>query len=473
MSPAPRPITDVLLRSQSDERLWALAGAGHPRAFTVLLQRHIGLLTVIARSVAGPGEAEDVIQEGAARAWRALQAGAEVTNPRAWLAAIVRHAATESASRAVPGSTDPESEVIDPRWVEGSVHDRVEVRDLLRAIGELPDNQRRVLVAAEFDGASRTEIAAALQVSEGAVRQLTHRARLTLRAAMTALIPFPLLSRVLAGGSASLSSSVSLEAVSSFAGGTAVLKGGAVLLAVGALGGGAALHAVLGGPSGQKTAAVHAGHGRSGHARGRVVTEASARGGAIPNAIDNAARLGRRPAGPFGRAGAGGGSGGSRPGRAAGLGAATTMPRRIGDGSTAERSNGAADGSGTDQSAGTTTTPSHAGPENGGVSGTDSSSQSTGQDAGGQSTSASDGAQTPVSEASSSGSQDGASTTTTPTATSGSDTTPTGTTTSATVSSTDTSTSPAPSSTDASGTASAPGDVTSSADSGSTGSADG
>ncbi|HET9075183.1 MAG TPA: sigma-70 family RNA polymerase sigma factor [Solirubrobacteraceae bacterium] len=245
MSPAPRPVAELLLRSQSDQRLWELATGGHPRAFTVLVQRHRGLFTVIAAGVVARSEVEDVIQEALARAWRALESGTQVDQPRAWLAAIVRRTAVEMVrSGSDTAGAEPDADVADPRWSEDSVHDRFEVRELLRALADLPENQRRVLVAAEIDGASRAQIAAAMQVSEGSVRALTHRARVHLRAAMTAIIPLPLLSRLLSTGTSAASSGM-VETAGSLAGGTMLLKGGAVLLAVGAVGGGA-LHAVLG-----------------------------------------------------------------------------------------------------------------------------------------------------------------------------------------------------------------------------------
>lgn len=59
-------------------------------------------------------------------------------------------------------------------------------------IGDLPPAQREAFVRRELEGAGDERIAAALQLSPGAVRQLVYRARRSLRAAGL-LVPMPLL----------------------------------------------------------------------------------------------------------------------------------------------------------------------------------------------------------------------------------------------------------------------------------------
>src|SRR5437764_717336 len=79
-------------------------------------------------------------------------------------------------------------------------------------------------VQRELEGKRYDEIGAALGVGDGAVRQLLHRARATLRAGASALTPVGL-----------------LERIAELAGGAGAAKMGAALLATGAIAGGATL----------------------------------------------------------------------------------------------------------------------------------------------------------------------------------------------------------------------------------------
>ncbi|MBO0768723.1 MAG: sigma-70 family RNA polymerase sigma factor, partial [Solirubrobacterales bacterium] len=257
------PVSNLLLRTQSDARLAQLAADGHGAAFTMLVDRHWGLLHVVAARVVGRANIEDVTQEAVARAWRALLGGAVVEEPRAWLTAIVRNSAYEFRGRDAALHGPPSPELVDPRWAEGSVESRREVRELLESIAELPEPQRKALVGSELDGASRSELAEELGVSEGAVRQLVFRARSRLRVGLTALTPYPLAvffareasnmagvtsagGAATAGGAAAAGGGALSGSGSGLAGGSGLAagllsKGGATLVAAGALGGGTAV----------------------------------------------------------------------------------------------------------------------------------------------------------------------------------------------------------------------------------------
>ena len=62
----------------------------------------------------------------------------------------------------------------------------------LSEIARLPARQRQAMIGTALDGRPRAEIARSMGLSEGAVRQLVHRARSTLRSGVTALTPWPL-----------------------------------------------------------------------------------------------------------------------------------------------------------------------------------------------------------------------------------------------------------------------------------------
>lgn len=78
-------LSDVFLRSQSDERLVALARAGSERAFAAIVERYRCELLGQARRLYSAGGAEDIVQQTFLSAFAALQAGAEVAHLRGWL----------------------------------------------------------------------------------------------------------------------------------------------------------------------------------------------------------------------------------------------------------------------------------------------------------------------------------------------------------------------------------------------------
>jgi RNA polymerase sigma factor (sigma-70 family) len=232
-------LSDALLRAQTDERLAGLARAGHERAFVAIVERYRKPLLAFARRIAPEGRAEDIVQQALTSAWAALAAGAEIAHLRGWLHQIVRHEALRVAQREgrdVHDPLDPRG-VVDVRALDAELEDRLRVREAFAGIAGLPARQREALVRIAVEGRSRSEVAAALGLSEGAVRQLVHRARATLRAAATAITPLPLASWAAAaaggGGNAGL-----VEAVAGAGGATAagtLLKAGAVVVATGAL----------------------------------------------------------------------------------------------------------------------------------------------------------------------------------------------------------------------------------------------
>jgi DNA-binding CsgD family transcriptional regulator len=78
---------------------------------------------------------------------------------------------------------------------------RARFSSVVSTMGSLPERQRRALVLRELEGRSYEEIAATLGVSGAGVRQLLNRARNTMRAAASALVPPALVGR-LAGSQA-------------------------------------------------------------------------------------------------------------------------------------------------------------------------------------------------------------------------------------------------------------------------------
>jgi RNA polymerase sigma-70 factor (ECF subfamily) len=130
--------------------------------------------------VRNPIEAEDVTQTTFLNAYRALKRGESPERPRSWLFAIA-HNAIRSRHRWTmrrPKEVPLENEV---HRLSVPEEERANIDEVLKALAELPRNQREALALRELEGLSYGEIATALGVSVTAVESLIARARRTLR----------------------------------------------------------------------------------------------------------------------------------------------------------------------------------------------------------------------------------------------------------------------------------------------------
>ncbi len=178
----------VLLRSQSDERLVGLARAGNERAFAAIVERYSPELQALARRLCSDGRSEDVVQQAFLSAFTALSTGSEVRHLRGWLYQIVRNAATRPAG---PLCVPLDQAAASLNSVDDVVQQRALAMTTLAELARLPDRQRQAMIGTALDGRARAEVASSMGLSEGAVRQLVHRARTTLRSAVTAVTPWP------------------------------------------------------------------------------------------------------------------------------------------------------------------------------------------------------------------------------------------------------------------------------------------
>lgn len=233
-------VPDLFLRSQSDERLVSLARAGHDRAFVAIVERYKRQLVALAWRLGAGSRAEDVVQQALLSAFAALRDGAEVEHLRGWLYQIVRNTAIRAARATAESELGEEAPAADDTAEQ--VERRLRAKGALAGIARLPERQRDALVLSALHGQSRSEIASSMGLSEGAVRQLLHRARASLRATVTAITPYPLASWAARGRLGGGGAPGAGERVAEFAlsGGSAsaagiALKTGAIVLTTGAL----------------------------------------------------------------------------------------------------------------------------------------------------------------------------------------------------------------------------------------------
>jgi RNA polymerase sigma factor (sigma-70 family) len=227
-----------LLRTQSDRRLVALVADGHDRAFEAIVERYRRPLQRYLRKLLSEALAEDVLQASFVRAWQALRSGTDVRELRPWLYRIAHNQALNTL-RAAGSVLPPASADLPAISLEAEIERREELRETLSGIEALPDRQRAALIAIAVAGRSHADVARELGMTDGALRQLLLRARTTLRAAATALTPYPVMSW-LADGQEATAARVAEVAVGA-GGAGAALKASAAVLAAGAV--------VAGGPA--------------------------------------------------------------------------------------------------------------------------------------------------------------------------------------------------------------------------------
>lgn len=241
--PIPRPsrlVAAPLLRAQSDDRLVELVRGGHEPAFAVVVQRYRGQLERYAARIVGPGRAEDAVQQAFVNAHRALLRDGRQIELKAWLYRITHNAALNQlrSLQAEPTDTDDRSAAATGATAAAAADVaalRARLRETLDAVAALPAPQRDALLLRELEGRSHEEIALALGVSAGAARQHLARARTTLRAAVSAVTPYPLVAKLAALGTGSSAAGSAAELVVGAGMGATVIKFGAGVAAGGAL----------------------------------------------------------------------------------------------------------------------------------------------------------------------------------------------------------------------------------------------
>lgn len=175
----------ALLRLQADERLVAHVRRGNQAAFEVLVARYQSRLLAFCRHMLGAGarrDAEDVLQEVFASAYRAMLGDTRPINVRPWLYRIARNRCLNHLRRdPMPSIEGMEMTVVDERiGTAETVHQRAEVRQLLSDIQNLPETQRTAILLREIDDLSYEQIALAMDTTVAAVKSLLVRARVGL-----------------------------------------------------------------------------------------------------------------------------------------------------------------------------------------------------------------------------------------------------------------------------------------------------
>ena len=181
----------------SDEQIVVRVVAGQTALFEVLMRRHNERVYRAARSIVrDESEAEDVMQQAYVNAYSHLRQFDGRSRFSTWLTRIAIHEALARARRRGRYiDMDPEQPTLtlvtsmatslDPERLAFSR----ELGALMEsAIDRLPDGAREVFILRMVEGMSTEEVAAALDVSEAAVKTRLSRARAALRRELSAQI---------------------------------------------------------------------------------------------------------------------------------------------------------------------------------------------------------------------------------------------------------------------------------------------
>ncbi|GAB4569610.1 MAG: RNA polymerase sigma factor [Haliangiales bacterium] len=182
----------------SEARLLAALRAGSADATRAFVSDNIGRMHAVARRIVGSdADAHDVVQDAFLRAFQSLDSFRGASRLSTWLHRIVvnealmrlrarkRHDLTESVDQLLPRFYEDGHRIAPmPSWSESAevLLQKREVRaQVTRCIDSLPAHFRTILVLRDIEGLSTKEVAAALDISAGAVKTKLHRARQALR----------------------------------------------------------------------------------------------------------------------------------------------------------------------------------------------------------------------------------------------------------------------------------------------------
>jgi RNA polymerase sigma-70 factor, ECF subfamily len=207
-------VTEPWVPATPDEvDLLARLRAGDERAFEMLVEQHHSTMITVARMhVKTHATAEEVVQDAWLGVLRGLDGFEGRSSLKTWIMRIVVNAARRRGvrdARTVPFSSlvpeDTEAAVSPDRFQgpdegfpghwnrypsdwrslpENVVTGQETTAIVMRAIAELPTQQRTVIAMRDVHGWTAEEVCAALDLSPGNQRLLLHRARSRVRAAL-------------------------------------------------------------------------------------------------------------------------------------------------------------------------------------------------------------------------------------------------------------------------------------------------
>lgn len=173
------------MRDETDADLVAAMRRGSREAAARLADRYLRACRAVALSIVGdiPG-AEDVTQDAFVYAIERIDECRHPDRFGAWLLQIVRSRSRNAVRDRKPGRVVPLDNVDPASGGASPARDaeRSDLRErLLRALRELPEDRREVVLLHDLEGWTHREIAERMDLPQGTVRSHLHHARRRLR----------------------------------------------------------------------------------------------------------------------------------------------------------------------------------------------------------------------------------------------------------------------------------------------------
>jgi RNA polymerase sigma-70 factor (ECF subfamily) len=131
--------------------------------------------------------ADDLVQSCLVRALAKQHLWQEGTDLRAWLFTILHNQHVNDVRRSARGGTEvPVEDVAAALPVRENATGALQLRDLHRALGRLPESQRQVILLVGLEGMRYEQVAQILNIPIGTVRSRLSRGREMLRELMSA-----------------------------------------------------------------------------------------------------------------------------------------------------------------------------------------------------------------------------------------------------------------------------------------------
>jgi RNA polymerase sigma-70 factor (ECF subfamily) len=171
-----------------DTTMLTRIGQRDENAMEAVFRRYSGpVYSVALRVLRDTGQAEDILQEVFLQLWRKPAAFVQNRGSLgAWLVVIARNRAIDVLRRRKPSDSVDDVVLTSPINVADEAERNIAMQRVRAVIANLPEEQRRTLDLAYFEGLSHTEIASRTGDPLGTVKTRIRQALITLRKALEA-----------------------------------------------------------------------------------------------------------------------------------------------------------------------------------------------------------------------------------------------------------------------------------------------
>jgi RNA polymerase sigma-70 factor (ECF subfamily) len=171
-----------------DTTMLTRIGQRDENAMEAVFRRYSGpVYSVALRVLRDTGQAEDILQEVFLQLWRKPAAFVQNRGSLgAWLVVIARNRSIDVLRRRKPSDSVDDVVLTSPVNVADEAERNIAMQRVRAVIANLPEEQRRTLDLAYFEGLSHTEIASRTGDPLGTVKTRIRQALITLRKALEA-----------------------------------------------------------------------------------------------------------------------------------------------------------------------------------------------------------------------------------------------------------------------------------------------